>query len=340
VPETVGGVDTWSVCWYLREGSSAEKAISHLATEPGPRSKLIPEKVAGHRVGWFPGTRMLFAEGHPSQEGLCSAYGLSEALQEVSAALCDRGIIPPLYRRVPEAGFNLLGGVPIPAKAGGLQGTGFGGIRRLDSTVDLHLDSGAEGLAVLAGVAAVPVPRSKTQVVREVGGRRVETVYFRGSSGKRVLGRWYDKGVESGRSARGLHVRPEDQRRYPKAARLSVEAVAGSSYVRDSFVRRFEPLWRASKGVMVAKATDLAVRINELVEEGELTPAEGVRVAGFLLLEQANCNPQGRRTRYRTRRLCADNGLVLADGVTEEVEVELAAVIEKALDGGVWGGQG
>jgi hypothetical protein len=280
---------------------------------------------------------MLFAEGHPSPEGLCSPYGLSEALASVSEGLCDRGIIPPAFRRSPEGGFNMHGGVPSSASQGHNLGVGFGGIRRLDSTVDLHLDSSAEGLAVLAGVAAVPIPRSKTQVVREVGGRRVETVYFRGSSGKRVLGRWYDKGVESGRAARGLLVRPEDQRRYPKQARLDVEAVAASTYVRDSFVRRFEPLWRASKGVMVATATDLAVRINELVEEGVMTSGEAVRAAGFLLLEQADCNPQKKRTRYRTRRMCADKGLVLADGVTDEVEIELGAIIEKALDGEVWG---
>lgn len=336
---TVAGVDTWSICWYLREGSSAQKAIEAMATQPGPQSMLIPkhEDIAGHRVGWFPAQRMLFAEGHPSPEGLCSPHGLSEALTEVSEALCDRGIIPPAFRRSPEGGFNLHGGVPAPASQRHMMGVGFGGIRRLDSTVDLHLDDPAEGMAVLAGVAAVPVPRCKTQVVREVGGRRVETVYLRGSSGKKVLGRWYDKGVESGLAPRGTIIRPEDQRRYPKAARLDVEAVASSTYVRDAFVRRFEPLWRASKGVKVATATELAVKIKQLVDEGELTPGEGIRVAGFLLLEQAECNPQKRATRYRTRRLCADAGLVLADGVNDEVEVELADIIERALDSQVWG---
>lgn len=300
---------------------------------------LIPktEDIAGHRVGWFPGQKLLFAEGHPSKDGLCSPYGLLEALQGVSEALCDRGIIPPIYRRVPEAGFNLFGGVPAPASAGELRGTGFGGIRRLDSTVDLHLEQAAEGMAVLAGVAAVPIPRAKTQIVREVGGRRVETVYFRGSSGKRVLARWYDKGVESGLAPRGRMIRPEDQRRYPKSARLDVEAVAGSTYVRDAFVRRFEPLWRASKGVKVATATELAVKIKQLVEEGVLKPGEAIRVAGFLLMEQADCNPQTRSTRYRTRTLCAEAGLALADGVTDEVEVELAEIIERALDSEVWG---
>lgn len=89
-------------------------------------------------------------------------------------------------------------------------------------------------------------------------------------------------------------------------------------------------------GVKVATADELAIRINELVEEGELTSAQAVRIAGYLVLEQAGCNPQNRRTAYRHRRLCADAGLVLADGVTEEVEVELRAAIEKVLDPGAW----
>ena len=301
---------------------------------------MLPDQVAGHRVGWFPGSRLLFAEGHPDPDGLCRADRLPEALDRVTEGLCDIGLIPPAFRVAPQGGLlgiRLDGTPEIKAGLGAMHGGGFGGIRRMDSTVDLKLETGREGLALLAGVAAVPVPRTKTEIVREVGGRRVETVYFRGSSGKRVLGRWYDKGVESGTAQRGRLIRPEDQRRYPKATRLDVEAVANSTFVRDSFVRRFEPLWRASMGVKVATATELAIRINELVEEGKLTPGEAVRAAGFLLLEQADCNPQKQRTRYRTRRLCADSGLVLADGVTEDVEVELDAYIERALDAGVWG---
>lgn len=331
------GVDTWSICWYLGEGSAPAKAMEQLATEPAPRSRLLADKVAGHRVGWFPGTRLMFAEGHPEADGLARADSLVGAADRVAAELRDRGILPPHRKYAPHAkvgpdgrqvGFRALGG------------TGFGGIRRLDSTVDLSFDDPGEGLAALAGVAALPLPRMKTQVMREVGGRRVETVYFRGSSGKRVLGRWYDKGVEAGTARRGMHVRPEDQRRFPKPARLSVEAVASSSYVRDAFVRRFEPLWRAAKGVKVGGVMELAQRLAELQDEGLISPAEAKRIAGHLVLDAADACRQSRSTVYADRRAARDRGLVLADGVLDHVEVDLGEVLEQALDAECWGAQG
>jgi hypothetical protein len=226
--------------------------------------------------------------------------------------------------------------VPLPV----VGGTGFGGIRRLDSTVDLAFDSPAEGLAALAGVAALPLPRVKTQVIREVGGRRVETVYFRGSSGKRVLGRWYDKGIESGLAARGLHVRPEDQRRFPKEARLDLEAVASSTYVRDAFVTRFAPLWRAAKGIKVAGVMELAQRLAEMQDEGLISPSEAKRIAGHLVLDAADAQRQSRSQCYKDRAAARAHGLVLADGVLDEVEVDLGEVLERAFDAECWGAQG
>ena len=303
-----------------------------MATERGPRSQLLPEAVAGHRVGWFPGSGLLFAEGHPDPNGLCRADALPAAATSIAEALGDRGIIPPSWRL-----WSLVG-PDGPRVATG--GTGFGGVRRLDSTVDLAFESPAEGLAALAGVAALPLPRVKTQVIREVGGRRVETVYFRGSSGKRVLGRWYDKGLESGTAARGLHVRPEDQRRFPKEARLDLEAVATSSYVRDAFVRRFAPLWRAAKGVKVAGVMELAQRLAEMQDEGLISPGEAKRIAGHLVLDAADAQRQSRSQCYRDRADARKHGLVLADGVLDEVEVDLGQVLERALDAECWGAQG
>jgi hypothetical protein len=303
-----------------------------LATDRGPRSRLLPEKVLGHRVGWFPGSGLLFAEGHPDPEGLCRSDALPAAAGAVADSLGDRGIIPPRWR------YWDLVGPDGPRIATG--GTGFGGIRRLDSTVDLSFDSPAEGLAALAGVASLPLPRVKTQVIREVGGRRVETVYFRGSSGKRVLGRWYDKGVESGSARRGLHVRPEDQRRFPKEARLDLEAVAASSYVRDAFVRRFAPLWRAAKGIKVGGVMELAHRLAEMQDEGLISPSEAKRIAGHLVLDAADAQRQSRSQRYKDRASARRHGLVLADGVLDEIEVDLGEVLERALDADCWGSGG
>ncbi len=324
------GVDTWSVCWYLEPDTPASRAMEQLATVPAARSKLIEKPIADHRVGWFPGPRLLYAEGHPGGDGvLCAGDQLPAALERVTEGLRDHGILPP--------DFPLLPRYDAQNKRRKHGGAGFAGLRRLDSTVDMHFDRGVEGLAALAGVAALAVPRVKTQVMREVGGHRVETVYLRGTSGKRVLGRWYDKGIESRTAERGVWVRPEDQRRYDSGTRLDVELIASGSFVRDQFVRRFEPLWRASKGVKVAGAVELAERISELVDEGVLTPRQAKSVAGWLLLEQAGANRQSRATYYRDRRKCADLGLVVADGTIEPVEVDLEAMIERALESSCWG---
>ncbi len=328
------GVDTWSIAWYLREGSSGEKAMRQLATDPAARSKLLPEKIAGHRVGWFPGSRLVFAEGRPGgEEGLCDPRELPGVARLLADAVRDRGISLPRHDYRP-------GGIPDGAvrRSPLLGDSGFAGVRRLDSTVDLRFDTPGEGLAVLSGVAAVPMPRVAKKVQREVGGRRVETVWMLGSSGRSVLGRWYDKGLEANSDARGLRVRPEDQRRFAKDARVAVDVLAETSFVRDSFVRRFAPLWSASKGVIVAGVADLAARVVELVEDGDMTPGEAKGALGHLVLDAGGADRlQSRRTWYRDRSVCRRHGLVLAQADEEVREIDLGDVIEEALDTDCWG---
>jgi hypothetical protein len=331
------GVDTWSVCWYLREGGAGHRAMEALATVPAARSRLIEETVAGHRVGWFPGTRLLFAEGHPNDQGLCKAEDLPGALDAVTEALADRGILPPAHRLAPMYKPTLHDGmVALPV----VGRTGFAGVRRLDSTVDLAFDDPLHGLAALAGVAALPVPRISKKVQRETGGRRVETVWFLGSAGRSVLGRWYDKGVESGDAPRGLRIRPEDQRRFAKDARPPVDVLASSTYVRDAFVKRFEPLWRAAKGVKVGGVMELAQRLVELQDEGLISPAEAKAIAGHLVLDAADGQRQSRSQCYKDRAKARNHGLVLADGLLDHVDVDLGEILEQALDAEAWGAQG
>jgi len=57
------GIDTWSPCWYAPPGSPPARALDALATEVSGRARLLPEPVAGHRLGWFPDPRLVFAEG-------------------------------------------------------------------------------------------------------------------------------------------------------------------------------------------------------------------------------------------------------------------------------------
>ena len=327
------GVDTWSIAWYLREESSAVAAMEHLATGRASRSRLLPEKVVGHRVGWFPGSRLVFAEGRPGgEEGLCDPGDLPAVAGLLADSIRARGV------RLPEHDY-LPNGIPDGAlrRAASLGDSGFAGVRRLDSTVDLRFEGGATGLAALSGVGALPVPRVSKKVQREVGGNRVETVWFLGTSGRSVLGRWYDKGVETGEADRGQWVRPEDQRRFAKEARVPVDVVADTSFVRDSFVRRFEPLWRASKGVLVASHSELAGRVRELVEEGEMTAGEAKAALGHLVLDSGGERLQSRSTWYRDRSVCRRHGLVLADCDDDVVSIDLGEVVEEALETERWG---
>lgn len=322
------GIDTWSVCWRLTQDCDAYRAMEGLATQKASRSMLIEEPVSGHRVGWFPSARLMFAEGHPVDGGLAGMDQLPKALDGLTTALGELGVDLTAGRDRHRASewYDRDFGLPK--------------VRRLDSTLDLRFESAAEGLAVLAGVAALPLPRMKTGIVREAGGRRIETVQFRGLSGKTMLGRWYDKGIESGSDSRGFRIRPEDQRRFGKGARPLVFDLAESTFARDSFVRRFEPLWKASKGVKVGSAMQLAIKLAELQDEGKIKPGKANSVAGYLLLETARASRQSRATQFRHRAEARRHGLVLADGVLDEVEIDLQDVLESAMDSEVWGADG
>jgi hypothetical protein len=334
IAEARAGVDTWSVCWTLNDGSPAHRAIEELATEPGPRSKWMPEAIEGHRIGYFPAAQLLVAEGHPSSDGLASAVSLEPSLAAIVRGLHSRGVPVPHWRIKPVVnGFN---DVRLPVTGG----SGFAGVRRLDSTVDLRFENPLHGLVALAGVAALPLPRTKKKTIRETGGNAIETVYLLGYAGKRVLGRWYDKGIERGAAPRGEWVRPEDQRRFAGGHRPPVEAMARSGYIRDAFVRRFEPLWKASKGVTVGGALELAKRLGRMVDAGEISPTTAKRIAGHLVLDAAGEQKQAKRTILADRRDARNLGLVLADGVLDEVEIDLGEVCEAAMDSAAWGAQG
>ncbi len=216
---------------------------------------------------------------------------------------------------------------------------GFAGLRRVDSTVDLGVQSRGEGLAILAGVAAVATsaPRAQAEVrYAKDGTGSVETVYLRGYSGVKVLGRWYDKGLESGFASRGTMIRAEDQRRFPKGHRRWPGEMT-SQYVRSKFQQRFFTLWQATKGVTVAGHVVLADKLAELVDGGELTARQAEGLAGYLVLAKRGVTVS-RASTYRRRAKLRELGLVVADGALEEVEVDLHQVLDRALDGAVWEG--
>jgi hypothetical protein len=317
VEAVAAGIDTWSPCWYLDPGSDAACHMGQLATVKTARGYLLPEPVGEYRVGWNSGVGMLYAEGHPTEGGLCSPDGLPDALAHLVGVL-------------------RAADVPVPSGTVGPNRGGFAGVRRLDSTVDVHVSNGAEGLAILAGVAAVLRDSpTKAEVIWGKDGS-VETAYVLGSLGKK-LGRWYDKSVETRTGSRGTWIRPEDQRRYEKSSRRDVGELTGE-YVRSQFQRRFLPLWKASKGVKVAGATVLVERVAEAVEAGELTPEMAEKLSGYLVLSaNGRAGLLHERTIRRRRSAVRELGLVLADGVLQEVEVDLHDVLDQVLDADVWG---
>jgi hypothetical protein len=215
----------------------------------------------------------------------------------------------------------------------------------MDGTVDLRCEDRQEGRSILAGVAAVAttIPRAKADVW--FGNGDIESVLLRGFRSGRVLGRFYDKGLESGRARPGELLRPEDQRRWQKADRPALEGVSGVD-VRRNFRARFEPLYSAAKGVIVAPADVLAERLGELVDAGELPRRTAENLAGYLLLQAAGATGIERTTRWRRERKLRELGLVpepligaLAAQLEEDREraIHLQPVFEQCLETEAWG---
>jgi hypothetical protein len=330
---TAAGVDSWSPSWYVDPDGRCARVLRQLATVPTARGgRMLPEPIWGHRVGWYP-SGLLFAEGHPDPEGLCKASELPARALSLQDALIAHGLpVKPRER--------LLGTL-------GSTSEGWAGLRRVDVTVNMDAASKAEGLATLAGIAACVRDSPGHAEVRYGLDHAVETIYLRGYAGKRVLGRWYDKGLESSTAPRGRLIRAEDQRRWGKLERRDPEELDALA-LREGFRRRFYPLWQATKGVTVAGPVVLAEKLIEAVAEGHITPVMAERLCGHLLLRVAGTRRGAglpRATMYRREKQLRELSLVLADGVLDEtdldeVQVDVGAVLEAALDADVWGCEG
>lgn len=330
MPVEEAGVDTWSPSWYLPTDGSARAWVEEFCTARGERgSKLYPDKVLGrYRVGWYP-SGLLYAEGHAAPDAaLCSAADLPARGLEVLDALRELGA--PVLDRVRWRDMTADGS------------PGWAGLRRVDATVTLRARRRSEGLALLAGVAACMRDAPGYGVPWFGPDRAVESVSLFGYSGGRLLGRWYDKGLESGRAGRGLLIRGEDQRRWGKLHRRDVDDLE-PGVLRDSFRRRFYPLWKASRGVTVAGPVVLAEKLIELVAEGRVGANEATALAGHMLMVCAGGRRGAgvaKRTMYRRESRARELGLSVADGVLEEVEVDVSSVLEAALETEAWGTQG
>lgn len=287
------GVDTWRVSRYL----DSDRELAAVSAAVGPRG-VLAEKIGGHTVGVIPGHRMQWFEGHPAVEGLAHPTTLATAEEALLGALADAGW--PLGRDA--------------------------GVGRLDLTVTLRFADPREGLAFLAALAHVDVPRVKPAVY----GRPPETVYFLGERSSRMLARVYDKGVEANTARAGELIRLEDQRRFQKSRRMRVAEYAGpTSRVPEMFTRRFAPVAESAHGLHAATLPVLAERMTQLVRDGAMTVREAERLAGSLLLHGEDLLPE--RTRRRRRRELRHHGLVLADAFADPLEVDVGEALDAAL---------
>ena len=255
-----------------------------------------------YKAHWMPGLSLLAVEGHPQPGALCPSDRLGEAYEGVTELL-DREV-------------------------GSYE---FKGLSRLDSTATSVFSRGHEGIAFLQGFAALDWPRLKPEVI----GKPPETVYLIARNGRgKKLARAYDSGLLRRSHERGEAIRLEDQGRFPSGSRPTLEIDA-----RERFHRRFVPLWQSMKGVHVASLPVLSERVAAQLGSGEITRSQAERMVGFLHLETAGA-PCERRTWYRRRRELRNRGLVVADGFFERVDVDVASVLEAALESPAWGARG
>lgn len=320
------GIDTWSPCWYVGEDSPAHRAMEALATQPVARGRLIPDEIAGHRVGWFPSSRLVYAEGHPGEGGLGHPDALMDRLSALSTAIRDVGV--PL----PEGRF-------CDEWVTGQRRPGLAGVRRLDATVDVGCDSPEIGLALLAGVAAVS-PNARLDRDVRYNGAAIGTVSWMGKRGK--VARVYDWGLAHNEAVRGTVIRLEAQYRWAHGFRRD-PAELSADYVRDKWQARFAPLWKATNGIKVVGRMALVDEVRDAIEAGEITAAQGEQILAFqLLTARSGGRAPGyhERTRRRREALVRSTGLVVGDGLLDETEIDLQDILGCAFDTEVWECQG
>ncbi len=325
VQVATAGVDTWSPCWYVEEDSPAAKAMGALATKPTRRGKLIPDLIDGHRVGYFPSSMLIYAEGHPGEDGgLGSPAGLEDRLETLLEAMGAVGI--PLPRGHAHRGSVMAGVRDRP---------GLAGVRRMDATLDLVFEKPADGMAVLTGIAALEARQTDKRVHYNAGA--VGTVDWLTARG--IHRRVYDKSLESNLGPRGSRIRFEAQCRWPREMRRAPDELSGS-YVRGQFESRFRTLWQSSRGLRVVGQMAMVDELREAVAAGELTGAQAEQIIGYQLLSVGGERAFHRRhTDWRRRRLIAESGFVLAE-VEPGEEIDLGDVLDQVVGSDAWDREG
>lgn len=271
---------------------------------PGGQTFAVGE-ADGWRFGSISGLGITWAEGHPVPGELCNGQELLEAAQRIRAMLDQRlGVEKDL------------------------------GVSRADFTATHAFRRPEDARAFLTGMSATELPRC--EVTRR--GHPVHSVSWSHVLGSAKVARVYDKGLERGGEPWRLG-RMEDQRRYPSARRLPVEAVSEPGYARSMFQRRFQPIARQVHGVKAASFPVIAQALADEVRYGYRPWKEAERLAGSLvLLTGGAAEGYSRRTMYRRRADLREAGFVVVDDLAEAVEVNLGDVLDAALESDGWDG--
>lgn len=301
------GIDTWSLCWYGEPGSPLHSAMRGLATAQAGRALLVPERIQGHRIGWFPDHGLVFAEGRLGSEGLCRSSDIAFQATALIEELRNLGV--------------------------SVDGLGDARVRRLDVAVDLWTDSSVKGLALLECLGSATLGTGKVVTYRERRG--VQSVILKSKAG-RSKARIYDKGVESDAADRGRWIRFEAQWRFGGDHRLAPVDLVGEE-LRERFQLRFKGLWEAVGGFEVGGVDAVAARLGEAVKAGSLHPSRARSVAGYLLLGSVGVPQGARRTTCQLERECRELGLSLSflDPARSE-RVDAAVVLERCMASEMW----
>ena len=155
-------------------------------------------------VGAFPGASLLFVEGR--------ARALAER-DETNHGLGKLRHLPAVQEQVTDDLGSLLGSSL----------SGPGALRRADLTGELRFERGEDGQDFLWLLDQLHSPNHRTAPVRQKGGPRIETAYWRTPKRFIAVLRAYDKGVESGTAAPGERIRIERQLRYSGAKRPTLQ---------------------------------------------------------------------------------------------------------------------
>lgn len=273
------GIDTWSLCWYGKPGSSLLCSLRSLATVQAGRACLVPTRVADHRIGWFPESGLVFAEGHPAGTDLCGPSDLSSAVSRVLAHMKLLGI-PTLS---------------LPSTT----------LRRLDVAVDVSIDPPAAGLALLERLGRESYGPGKVVTYRYQ--HRVQTVVLKSKAG-RSQARVYDKGSALGVKRPGHLLRFEAQWRFGNGFRPYLETLNASS-LRHRFNSRFDRVRATAAAFHLNDFSDLTNRLNDAVSSGSLTPSRARSLAGYLLLLPTGVDQGASRTRCELDRECRALGI-------------------------------